>query len=226
MAIRIRTSFHTGGKQRSMAELAGVVAMLAWKLAIDSIKRMREAEYDIDLGSAYFDFVCEFMVFLALAADRIAYRELTPEQRLEFTTALAQRIAAAIEDNRDMLLFDVAAGKCHQHVLDLFNQRGTEYADYDYTEQGPDFGFRRCFSACLKEVLPEKDQLWAVDQVMEIESPEAIKALEKTLAGLFHPGEPKTRRSRALHASALHDGDSPSGAVNSAARTSNGATED
>jgi len=179
-----------------MAELASVIAMLAWKLAIDSIKRMREAEYDIDLGDAYFDFVCEFMVFLALAADRVAYRELTPEQRLEFTTALAQRMAATIEDNRDMLLFDVAPGKCQQHVLDLFNKRGAEYADHGYTGDGPDFGFRRCFAACLQEVLPEKDRLWAVDQVMEIESPEAIKALEKTLAGLFHPGEPKSRRSR------------------------------
>ena len=70
MAIRIRSSFHTGGKPRSMAELASVIAILGWKLAIDSIKRMREAEYDIDLGSVYFDFVVEFMIFLALAADR------------------------------------------------------------------------------------------------------------------------------------------------------------
>ena len=179
-----------------MAELASVIAILGWKLAIDSIKRMREAEYDIDLGSAYFDFVVEFMIFLALAADRIAYRELEPEQRMEFTTALAQRMAAAIEDNRDMLLADVEPGKCQRHFLDLFNTRGGEYADHGYTEQGPDFGFRRCFAACLKEVLPEKDRLWAVDQVMEIESPEAIKALEKTLAGLFHPGEGGARRTR------------------------------
>ena len=196
MAIRIRSSFHAGGRARSMTELASVIAMLAWKLAIDSIKRMRQAEYDIDLGNAYFDFVCEFMVFLAHAADRIAYRELSAEQRTEFTTALARRMAAAIEDNSDMLLFDVTPGKCQRHFLDLFNRRGAEYADHGYTEQGPDFGFRRCFSACLKEVLPEKDQLWAVDQVMEIESPEAIKALEKTLAGLFHPGEAKSRRPR------------------------------
>lgn len=185
-----------------MAELAGVIAMLGWKLAIDSIKRMREAEYDIDLGDAYFDFVCEFMVFLAHAADRIAYRELPPEQRSEFTTALAQRMAAAIEDNRDMLLFDVTPGKCQGHFLDLFNQRGAEYADHGYTEDGPDFGFRRCFAACLKEVLPEKDRLWAVDQVMEIESPEAIKALEKTLVGLFHP-QASSRRPRRPEGSPL-----------------------
>jgi hypothetical protein len=192
VAIRIRSSFHAG-RPRSMAELAGVIALLGWKLAIDSIKRMREAEYDIDLGNAYFDFVCEFMVFLAHAADRVAYRELTPEQRSEFTTALAQRMAEAIEDNSDMLLVEVPPGKCRQYFLDLFNRRGAEYADHGYTADGPDFGFRRCFSACLKEVLPEKDQLWAVDQVMEIESPEAIKALEKTLAGLFHPEAGATR---------------------------------
>ncbi len=197
MAIRIRSSFHAGGKPRSMAELASVIAMLGWKLAIDSIKRMRAAEYDIDLGNAYFDFVCEFMVFLAHAADRVAYRELTPDQRAEFTTALAVRMAEAIEDNRDMLLVDVAPGKCQRHFLDLFNRRGAEYGDHGYTEAGPDFGFRRCFAACLKEVLPEKDRLWAVDQVMEIESPEAIKAMEKTLAGLFHPGSrPKRGQAR------------------------------
>jgi len=178
-----------------MNELAGVIAMLAWKLAIDSIKRMRKVEYDIDLGSAYFSFVSEFMIFLAHAADRIAYRELAPEQRTEFTTALAQRMAVAIEDNRDMLQDDAAPGQCQQHFLDLFNRRGAEYADHGYTEDGPDFGFRRCFAACLKEVLPEKDRLWAVDQVMEIEAPEAIRALEKTLAGLFHPAD-KSRRPR------------------------------
>lgn len=179
-----------------MAELAGAIAVLGWKLAIDSIKRMREAEYDIDLGDAYFLFVCEFMVFLAQAADRVAFRELTPEQRVEFTTALAQRMAVAIEDNREMLLVEVMPGQCQRHFLDLFNRRGVEYADHGYAQDGPDFGFRRCFAACLQEVLPEKDRLWAVDQVMEIESPEAIKALEKTLAGLFHPDEAKSRRPR------------------------------
>lgn len=186
MAIRVRSTFHDG-RPRSMAELAGVVALLAWKLAIDSIKRMRAVEYDIDLGDAYFAFVCEFMVFLGQAADRIAFRDLPPQQRGEFTTALAQRMAEAIEDNREMRLVDVAPGECRRHFLDLFNRRGAEYADHGYTAKGPDFGFRRCFAACLQEALPEKDRLWAVDQVMEIESPEAVAVLDKTLAGLFRP---------------------------------------
>jgi len=179
-----------------MPELASVIAIMAWKLAVDSIKRMRQADYDIDLGRSYFDFVCEYMAFLAHAADRIAYRDLTPELRMEFTTALAKRLAEAVEDNRDMLLVDVTPGESGRHFLELFNRRGEDYAEHDYTADGPDFGFRRCFAAGMQEVLPEKDRLWAIDQVMEIESPEAIKALEKTLAGLFHPETQKSRRSR------------------------------
>jgi hypothetical protein len=48
----------------------------------------------------------------------------------------------------------------------------------------------------MQEVLPEKDRLWAIDQVMEIESPEVVRALRKTLGGLFHPEASKSRRSR------------------------------
>jgi tRNA 2-thiouridine synthesizing protein E len=103
MAIRIRSRFHAGGRERTMAELAGVVAMLSWKLAIESIKRMREAKFDIDLGRPYFDYVCESMAFHAHMADRVAHGALAPERRNEFTTALARCMAEAIEDNADML---------------------------------------------------------------------------------------------------------------------------
>lgn len=189
MAIRIRSSFHARGRPRTMAELASVIAMLGWKLAVDSIKRMREAKFDIDLGRAYFDFVCEYLAFLAHAADRIAHRDLEPAPRQEFTTALALRLADVVEDNADMLLGVAVAGECRTHFLEIFNSAGADYAEYDYAAAGPVFGFRRCFAARVREGMPEKDQTWVYDQVMEIEIPEGIKALEKTLAGMFAAGE-------------------------------------
>ena len=195
MAVRIRSRFHAEG-QRSSATLASVVAILAWKLAIESIKRMRDAKYDIDIGRPYFDFVCEFLIFMAMAADRIAYAKLDGERRAEFTAALGKRLAEIIEDNNHMLLGEAQPGECKQHFIDLFNRRGADYAEFDYGADGPDFGFKRYFAACLREGLPEKDRLWAVDQVMEIEVPDALKALDKTLAGLFGGGEVRPRRAR------------------------------
>ncbi|MDP1524244.1 MAG: hypothetical protein Q8M20_00400 [Rhodocyclaceae bacterium] len=200
MAIRLKTKFHTKG-QRSAATLASVVAVLAWKLAIESIKRMRKADYEIDIGRPYFDFVCEFLVFLAMSADRIAYRELDEAERVEFTTSLAQNIARFVEENRIMLLGEAVLGESQQHFLTLFNQRGGEYAEFGYDENGPDFGFKRFFAACLRDVLPEKDKLWVVDQAMDIEAPEALKMINKTLAGLFDPDQAQSQRRQDLRGS-------------------------
>lgn len=196
MAVRIRSRFHTEG-QRSAATLASVVCLLAWKLAVAAIKRMREADYDIDIGRPYFDFVCEFMVFLTMAADRIAYMKLPAERRIEFTSALAKRMAEIVEGNNAMLLGTAEPGACQKYFVDLFNRRSGEYAEFDYGPAGPDFGFKRLFAACLREGLPEKDRLWVVDQVMDIEVPEALKALDRTLAGLFAGSEPPRRQESA-----------------------------
>lgn len=200
MAIRLKTKFHTKG-QRSPATLASVVAVLAWKLAIESIKRMRKADYDIDPGRQYFDFVCEFLAFLAVSADRVAYRELDEDARVEFTTVLTRNIGRFVEENNIMLLGEAVPGESQRHFIDLFNRRAAEYAEFDYDEKGPDFGFRRFFAACLREVLPEKDKLWVVDQAMDIEAPEALKMLEKTLAGLFNPEQAKSERRQDLRGS-------------------------
>ena len=184
MAVRIRSRFHDK-RERTPAVLASVVATLAWKLAIDSIRNMRQAKFDIDIGRPYFEFVSEYLVFLATAADRIAHRELEAEERMAFTIALAKRMAEIVEDNRDMLLGAAAPDACRRDFLERFNRRGTDYAEFDYGTEGPDFGFLRYFGSCLRDALPAKDHHWVIDQTMDIEAPEAIKGLEKTLAGLF-----------------------------------------
>ncbi len=197
MAIRIRSHFHRGGHERTAAELASVIAMLGWKLSQDAIRRMRAAQFDIDIGRQYFDFVCEYLAFMLHAADRIAYRALDADKRTTFTTALALKFAEVVEDNRDMLIAEPEPGRCRRHFIALANLRGADYADFTYDEkEGPDFGFRRFFGSRLLDIVPEKDHAWVIDQIMEIEAPEAVKALESTLAGLFAPAGEKRRPRR------------------------------
>jgi hypothetical protein len=196
LAIRIRSQFHRGAGERTITELASVIAMLGWKLSQEAIRRMRAAQFDIDIGRQYFDFVCEYLAFMLHAADRIAYRVLDAEKRVAFTTALALKFAEVVEDNRDMLIAEPDPGHSRHHFIALANLRGADYADFAYDEKdGPDFGFRRFFGSRLLEIVPEKDHAWVIDQIMEIEAPEAVKALEATLAGLFAPpGEARRPR--------------------------------
>lgn len=195
MAVRVLNRFHAAGA-RSPKTHASVIAVLAWKLAIDSINRMRQADYDIDIGRPYFDFVVEFTVFLAHAADRIAHRTLDEAARTEFTTALAVRLSEIVAENHEILLGQATPDECRRRFIEIFNQRGADYGEYDYNSDGPSFGFKRMFGAALADILPEKDKLWAIDQAMDIEAPTAIKALEKSLGGLFSPSDPQTRRQR------------------------------
>jgi hypothetical protein len=114
---------------------------------------------------------------------------------------LAQNIARFVEENNIMLLGAAAPGEARQSFLDLFNRRGAEYAEFGYDDNGPDFGFKRFFAACLRDVLPEKDKLWVVDQAMDIEAPEALKSLDKTLKGLFHPDTAHSQRRQDVRGS-------------------------
>jgi hypothetical protein len=118
------------------------------------------------------------------------------EQRGEFTSALAKRMAEAIEDNADMLLASTEPGACRRHFLEVFNAAGADYADYGCDEKGPDFGFRRAYAARVREGMPEKDRSWVYDQVMEIEAPEGVQAIRKTLDGLFGGEGKPARRAR------------------------------
>ncbi|MCX7896748.1 MAG: hypothetical protein N2441_02625 [Rhodocyclaceae bacterium] len=198
MAVRVHTRFHTAGK-RSPAAIASVIALLAWKLAVDAINRMRRADYDIAPGRPFYDFVCEFLVFLAVVADRLAYRELSDEERAALISALVRRLSEMVGENRYLLLDEAGAADAAlltRRFVDLYNRRAADYAEFDYGADGPDFAFKRYFASCIREVLPEKDWLWVLDQIMEIEAPEAIKAVEKSLLALLHPEREKNRGRR------------------------------
>jgi hypothetical protein len=188
LAVRIRSRFHRRRGQRTVFEMATVIAALGWRLSENAIRTMRKAKFDIDIGPPYFRFICEYLVFVVHVADRVAFRLLDAGRRVEFTTALARRLAEIAEDNREALLVEPPPGKCQRDFIDLVNERGDDYARFGYDKnEGPDFAFRRYFASRLLPILPEKDHPWIMDQAMEIEAPEAVSAIERTLQGLLAP---------------------------------------
>ena len=87
-----------------------------------------------------------------------------------------------------MLIAETTPGDCQRHFIALVNERAGDYAEFGYDEkEGPDFAFRRFFASRLLEIVPEKDHPWVYDQAMEIEAPDAVEALQRTLDGLFSP---------------------------------------
>ena len=188
--MRVKSHWH-GNKPKDMKQLATAMAFIAWRVAEQSLKHMRTAKFDIDIGPHYFAFLSEFLVFLIQIADRIAYQRLDETQRTEFTTALAIRVAEILEENQNEWLGPSTNSSYKNQFISLFNERSSVYAQFAYKE-GPDFSFVCFLGNSVRDIMPKKDQSWVVDQVMSIEAPDAIDIIHKSMQDLFEP--PDQRR--------------------------------
>lgn len=192
--MRIKSHWFKSDREKAPQEIAGALAFTIWRIADNALKNTRKAKFEITIGTQYFSFLMEFLVFLIQVADRIAYRQLSAETRFVFTSTLANRVAETFAENKSRLMnLDIA--ECKQHFIDSVNLRAGEYADFNYSSDGPEFAFTRYLAFCMREVMDEKDVEWVIDQMMSIEAPEAVDMVENTMRNLFE-AEPKQPRSR------------------------------
>lgn len=181
--IRVKSSWFKGDRKKSPQEIAGALAFIIWRISDNTLKNVRKADFDIAIGPQYFAFLQEFLIFLVMVADRIVYTQLSEEDRFEFTSALANKIAENMAENQTEWLGGPLREYKDSFVARL-NQRAGEYADFHYTGVETSFSFILHLGQCMRDVVDEKDKTWVVDQIMAIEVPEAIAMLEKAMKGL------------------------------------------
>lgn len=193
--MRVKSRWFKNGREKTPQEIAGALAFILWRISDNALKNLRKADFSIDVGPQYINFLGEFLIFMILLSDRIVYARMSEEERFEFTSALANRVAENFAENRTLWL----GGELREvkdRFIDRLNERSGEYAQFEYTGVDTSFTFILYFGQCMREVMHEKDQTWVVDQLMAIEVPEAVKLLDKALTGLFdEEGEPTRRRS-------------------------------
>jgi hypothetical protein len=197
--MRIKSNWYQSGRSKSPQEIADALSFVAWRIGDNVLKQTRLAHFTIDVGEEYFLFLNEVLVFLVQVADRIAYRQFSPEGRLEFTSTLANRLGATYAENYSRLLGGTLSD-AKQQFIDKLNLRADEYAEFSYGETGPEFAFLRYLAYCVATHMEERDSIWITDQMMSIEAPEAVKMIEKTMRNLMSTEPRKARPVRPVHA--------------------------
>jgi hypothetical protein len=194
--MRIKNRWFRAKSPRGPQDIAGGVAFIAFRIGQNALKNMRKADFDIAPGPQYFSFLAEWLIFLVQIADRIAYEHMEDDDRVQFTTAMANRLGEILEENRDDLLGKAGGaevGSFKGRFIGLLNQRADEYANHDYNDDGPDFGFLRHLAFHLVAIMEDKDKGWVHDQVIAIEAPEAAATIRRGFLGLLGE-EPTTPR--------------------------------
>lgn len=190
--MRVKSRWFKPDREKTPKEIAGAAAFILWKIAQNALKNLRNADYEIEAGPRYFDYLREFLIFLILIADRIAYDKMDPESRAAFTLELALRVADNFAENQGALL-SAPFSESRRAFIDKFNERSDIYAQCGYGENGPDFAFVRYLGHCLLEYCEERDRSWVVDRVMQIDAIEAVATVERAMKGLLE-SEPQEHR--------------------------------
>lgn len=196
MALRLKNHWFKAQTPKSAAQQASAIGFIIWRVSRNMLDQMRKAGFDIDIGPTYFAFMREVLVFLVQVADRLAFAQLPAEERHQFTTALALRMADFVEENQGDLLGPLAPGAdSHRNqFIDQFNALSSDYAEFGYGADGPDFGFMRYLGSRIMLLLPDKDQHWVGDQVIAIEAPEAAELIRRSMEGVFSTEAARPRR--------------------------------
>lgn len=199
MALRIKSQWFRDGAPRSAAETASVLAFIVWRVTQNMVKQMRDAGFDIPVGAAYFGFMREVLVALALAVDRMAFDRLGPEVREEFTSAMVRRLGDTLEESELEWLGPPPAGqeRWADQFIEQCNRLGQEYGEFGHTAEGPNFGFVRLLGSRVEAIMPAKDQRWVMDQLMAIEIPEALAMVKKGFDGALDT-TPRPRRRASM----------------------------
>lgn len=186
MAIRVKTKWHKGDKQRDSKQLGSALAVTVWRASYDSLNNLFKKEYAIQSREHAFFMLAEYIAFLVHYIDRIAYDMVDDELRAGVIQEMALRLTEYMEA-------EVAGPEGDKEVKDSFirrmNDRLTNYATFEYDGDKPEYACLRYFALKLMEVMEKQDQLWIIDQMIEIEIPALLKLVRQTVNGVLVTGD-------------------------------------
>ncbi|MBV2093076.1 MAG: hypothetical protein KUF72_19520 [Candidatus Thiodiazotropha sp. (ex Ctena orbiculata)] len=184
MAIRIKSQWHDEDAARSADEIGGAIAFIAWRIALDKAITLHGENFVYHNDEQRLAVIAEYLVYEVQIADRLIHQMGDDENRVATITALVMKLADHYRDNAVELLGD---GDHANHLIGLYNERSAEYAEFNFSDQGPSYPFLRHLGYEIQQVMAgdEHDNRWVIDQVMDVDGPEVYKQISRAIRNLF-----------------------------------------
>ncbi|MEW6678007.1 MAG: hypothetical protein AB1421_08800 [Pseudomonadota bacterium] len=187
--VRVRTTWFKQDGERPVDDVASVLAATSWRLADKAVDNLSKADYDIVTPQRGFRIIAELACFLVHYADRLVYGRVDEAKRLEIVSATGIRVAEIMEDN----ILDFTGGQkdpdydYKQGFIDLLNTRMADYSEFEFPTDKASFQALRFLSLQIRDVMDNTDKSWIQDQLMDIEVPEMMGTMKKSVDGFYPP---------------------------------------
>ncbi|MGD1984385.1 MAG: hypothetical protein PVF93_10815 [Chromatiaceae bacterium] len=185
MALRIKSRWHDDDAERSLDEIAGALAFISWRIAKERAINLHGQDYVYESDEQRFAVITEYLIYQLQIVDRLAVFSLglSDEERRSLVLALAKRLAAHLHDNSADIF---GPGDYVGPFIEKMNQRGQEYAELNYNEDGPSYPFMRHLGYEIQLIMGDsQENRWVIDQVMDRDGIEIDREIRRAVANLF-----------------------------------------
>lgn len=193
MALRLKTVFFKNAGGRSTAETASVLASTIWRISDEVVANLSKWDCDIVTPERGMRILGEMAAFLLHMSDRMAHGRMAEAERARFIQVAGRRLGEIAQENVRAMVGDDGFDY-KGNFIDLLNRRGADYATFECAPDRPSFPILRYLGLAVRELMLESDQHWVADQIMDIQAPEALGMLKKTVDGLLAPQSARPAR--------------------------------
>ena len=185
MALRIKAHWHDEDADRSIDEIGGAIAFNAWRIAKDKAINLHGEDFVYEDDHQRFAVIIEYLIFQLALVDRIVTErfEVDDETRRELVMNSAKHMSKHVQDNMADIFGD---GDYIQPFIARLNERGAEYSDFNFTDEGPTYPFMRHLGYEIQQIMGDShENRWVIDQVMDKDGPDVVKQLSRAIDNLF-----------------------------------------
>lgn len=184
MALRIKSHWWNPEQARSVPEIAGALAFIAWHLSVEKAVNLHCERFVYTDDRQRMAVIQEYLIFLIQIADRLCYGIMNEDDRRILITTVVTKLIEHIQDNGRDLCSDGDHGR---PFIALLNQRSDEYAQFHFNDEGPSYPFLRHLGYEIQCVMgqQEEENRWVIDQVMDRDGWEAYKQFIGAFRNLF-----------------------------------------
>jgi hypothetical protein len=163
--------------------VGGAIAFIAWRIALDKAINLHGQNFVYQDDRQRLAVIAEYLAFETQIVDRIVHDMLDNESRVSLITTLVKKLAEHYEDNSLDLL---GPGDHKTDFINLFNERSSDYAEFNFSDEGPSYPFMRHLGFEIQQIMgTEQENRWVIDQVMDVDGPEVYKQLARAVRNLL-----------------------------------------
>jgi hypothetical protein len=183
MALRIKSHWQNEDIERSLADIGGALAFIAFRIGTDKAITLHCERFVYRDDAQRMLVIQEYLIFLIQIADRLAHGVLDDDQRRELITAMARKAVEHVQDNSQDLMGPADYGS---PFIQRLNERSGEYAEFNLDAEGPSYSFLRHLGFEIQQLMGRQEEnRWVIDQVMDKDGWDAYKRFSKAFRDLF-----------------------------------------